>query len=279
MERITPITLKKMKGAGEKITSLTAYDYPTALLLDEAGVDVILVGDSLGMVILGYETTLPVSMEEMIHHTKAVARAVKHALLVGDMPFLSFQTGVEKAVENAGQFLKAGAQAVKIEGGSEVLPAIEAIVSFGIPVMGHLGLTPMKIHSYGGYKAQGRTEEAARRIFNDAKSLVSAGVFSIVLESIPWKLAQAITQEVSVPTIGIGSGPYCDGQVLVFHDAMGLTPGYQPRHVKQFLKGQELFRAAVKSYIDEVRSGDFPSQAHSFEMKDFDPDLLRGVQK
>ncbi len=279
MERVTPITLKKMKGAGEKITSLTAYDYPTALLLDEVGIDVILVGDSLGMVMLGYETTLPVSMQEMLHHTRAVARGVKRALVVGDMPFLSFQTGVEKAVENAGLFLKAGAQAVKLEGGSEILPVIDTLISFGIPVMGHLGLTPMKIHSYGGYKAQGRTEEAARRIFNDARQLDSAGVFSIVLESIPWKLAKTITEEVGAPTIGIGSGPYCDGQVLVFHDAMGLTPGYQPRHVKKFLQGQEIFRTAVKSYMEEVRSGDFPSPAHSFEMKDFDPEFLRGVQK
>lgn len=279
MERVTPITLKKMKGAKEKITSLTAYDYPTALLLDEVGIDVILVGDSVGMVMLGYETTLPVGMEEMLHHTRAVARGVKRALVVGDMPFLSFQTGVEKAVENAGLFLKAGAQAVKLEGGSEILPVIDTLISFGIPVMGHLGLTPMKIHSYGGYKAQGRTVEAARRIFNDARQLDSAGVFSIVLESIPWKLAKAITEGVGTPTIGIGSGPYCDGQVLVFHDAMGLTPGYQPRHVKKFLQGQEIFRTAVKSYMEEVRSGDFPSPAHSFEMKDFDPEFLRGVQK
>lgn len=268
-----------MKEGGQKITSLTAYDYPTGLLLDEAGIDIVLVGDSLGNVIQGHETTLPVSMDDMLYHTRAVARGVKRALLVGDMPFGSFQTSVPDAVKNAVLFLKAGAAAVKIEGGMEVLPAVEAAVNAGIPVQAHVGLTPMKIHAFGGYKAQGRTEEGARRIFKEAQLLQEAGAFSIVLESIPYKLARVITGELKIPTIGIGSGPHCDGQVLVWHDAMGLLPGPHPRHVKEFLSGWQVLQQAVGKYVEEVRGGKFPEESHSFEIRDFDPETLRRSER
>ncbi|MGH8104093.1 MAG: 3-methyl-2-oxobutanoate hydroxymethyltransferase [bacterium] len=275
MEKVTPMALFKMKEGAQKVTCLTAYDYPTALLLDEAGIDLVLVGDSLGSVIQGHDTTLPVSMDDMLYHTRAVARGVKRALVIGDMPFGSFQPSVENAVRNATDFLKAGANAVKIEGGMEVLPAVEAAVSFGIPVQAHVGLTPMKINAMGGYKAQGRTEAAAKRIFKEAQLLQDAGAFSVVLESIPWKLAQVITEELKIPTIGIGSGPHCDGQVLVWHDAMGLLPGPHPRHVKEFFEGWKVLHEAVGKFIEEVRGGRFPEEKHSFELKEFDPETLR----
>ncbi len=261
-QRIAPPDLIKKKRREEKIVAITAYDYPVGRLVDEARVDVVLVGDSLGMVVLGYETTLPVTMEEMLHHIRAVARGVKTALLVGDMPFLSFQISPSEAVKNAGRFLQAGAQAVKIEGGEEALPVVEELVKWGIPVMGHLGLTPQKIHAFGGYKMRGKQPEEAETILRDARLLQSAGCFSIVLESIPASLARSITESLDIPTIGIGAGPYCDGQILVVYDLLGLNPGHIPRFVKIYAEGWKIFSDAVARFAEEVRQGSFPSDKH-----------------
>ena len=263
--RITTANVRDMKRKGEKLSVLTAYDYPTALVLDESNVDIILVGDSLGMVVLGYDSTIPVTMEDMIHHTKAVSRAVKHAMVVGDMPFMSYQVSIEDAMYNAGRFLQeAGAQAVKLEGGREVAELTRRITSAGIPVMAHLGLTPQSVHQLGGYKVQGKDEAAATRIMEDAKILEEAGAFSVVLECVPAKLAGAITQSLTISTIGIGAGIDCDGQVLVVHDMLGMFEKFTPKFVKTYGNLNEQMRNAVSQYVDEVRGGLFPEKKHSF---------------
>lgn len=254
------------KGIG-KLAVLTAYDYPTGLLADEAGADIVLVGDSLGMVCLGLPDTLGVTMDDMIHHTKAVSRAVKGALVVGDMPFLSYQTGVETAVANAGRFLQqAGARAVKLEGGAEFVPHITAMLNAGIPVMGHIGLTPQQVARFGGFKAQGKTAQAAKKLLRDAKALAEAGCFALVLEAVPAEVAARITAEIDIPTIGIGAGPDCDGQVLVFHDVLGLCPGMRPSFVKQYGDLWTPARAALAAYCEEVRAGEFPAAKHTRRM-------------
>lgn len=264
-KKATTLAFRQKKERGEPITMLTAYDYPTALSMDAAGVDSILVGDSLGMVVLGYANTIPVTMEEMLHHCRAVARGAQAALLIGDMPFMSYQAEVGEAVRNAGRFLKEGGMdAVKLEGGRERVEAVRAIVGAGIPVMGHLGLTPQSVHQLGGFRPQGKTASAAQRLLEDALLLEEAGCFSLVLESVPARLAEHISKKLSIPTIGIGAGPHCDGQVLVTPDVLGLFSDLRPRFVKQYADlGTEVVRAA-STYCDEVRSGVFPAQEHSF---------------
>ena len=265
--RVTTVTLREMKDRGEKISMLTAYDYPIARLLDEAGIEVILVGDSLAMVGLGYETTLPVTMEEMLHHVRAVGRGVKRALLVADMPFGSFQASVEEGVRNAGRFLKeAGAQAVKLEGGREVADLTRRLTSVGIPVMGHLGLTPQMVHQFGGFKVQGRTAAAAERLREDALLLEEVGVFALVLEGIPWQVAEVITRELRIPTIGIGAGSSCDGQVLVTNDLLGLFDDFAPKFVKRYANLKETIAAAFTRYRQEVKAGEFPGPEHAFRL-------------
>jgi len=264
-EKITVTKLVEMKQKGEKITMLTAYDYLTAKLLDELGVDIILVGDSLGMVVLGYENTLAVTMDDMIHHTKAVARGVKSSLVVGDMPFMSYQVNADEALKNAGRFLQeAGAQAVKLEGGEEVADKVVKIVKAGIPVMGHLGLTPQSVHQMGGFKVQGKEDKQKKKLLKDAKILEEAGAFSIVLECVPKELATDITKAVSIPIIGIGAGCECDGQVLVTQDILGMYDKFVPKFVKQYVKLSGEMKKAVSDYISEVKSGKFPSKEHEF---------------
>jgi len=255
------------RKGGEKIAVLTAYDYPTALLADEAGAEVVLVGDSLGMVCLGLPDTLGVTMADMLHHTKAVCRAVKKALVVADMPFLSYQTSVAEAVANAGRFLQeAGARAVKLEGGVEFAPVVRAMLAAGIPVMGHIGLTPQQVARFGGFKAQGKTARAAKQLLADARALAEAGCFALVLEAVPAEVAQRITAEIGIPTIGIGAGPGCDGQVLVFHDVLGLCPGLRPSFVKQYADLWTPSRDALAAYCAEVRAGAFPAAANTRRM-------------
>ena len=267
MTRITIDDITGMKSRGEKIVMLTAYDYPSARLAEEAGVDILLVGDSLGMVVLGYDSTLPVTMGDMLHHTKAVVRGSQRALVVADMPFMSYQTSVEDALGNAGRFLQeAGAQAVKLEGGVHMAETVRRLVQVGIPVMGHVGLTPQSVNQLSGYKVQGKTPEAAERLLEDALALQAAGAFSIVIETIPAPLAKLISERLTVPTIGIGAGAGCDGQVQVWHDLLALYSAYVPKHVKQYAQIGEAIRAAVSSYCDEVRSGVFPTQKESFRM-------------
>ena len=264
-EKVTVPEIKKMKQRGEKITALTAYDYSFARILDGAGIDILLVGDSLGSVIQGQGSTLPVTLEEMIYHTKAVVRGRKRALVVADMPFLSFQVSLEEAKRNAGRFLQeAGAEAVKIEGGVHFLETIEAIVRMGIPVMGHVGLTPQSVHRFGGYKVQGKEKEERETILQDALAVEEGGAFSVVLEGIPLDLAQEITRRLSIPTIGIGAGIHCDGQVLVVHDMLGLFDIYTPKFVKQYVDLKGVMTDAVKNFIAEVREGKFPDEEHSF---------------
>jgi 3-methyl-2-oxobutanoate hydroxymethyltransferase len=254
-----------MKKKGEKIAMLTAYDYPTALIVDEAGIDIILVGDSLGMVVLGYDSTLPVTMEEMIHHTKAVSRAVKRAMVIGDMPFMSYQVSAEDALYNAARFLQeAGAQGVKLEGGREVAEITRRITAAGIPVMGHLGLTPQSVHQFGGYKVQGKEDAAAKRIMEDAKILEEAGAFSLVLECVPATLAKDVSESLAIPTIGIGGGVHCDGQVLVLHDMLGMFEKFIPKFVKTYVKLNVQMKESVQQYIDEVKRSVFPEKKHSF---------------
>jgi 3-methyl-2-oxobutanoate hydroxymethyltransferase len=278
--KVTTTALREMKARGERITMLTAYDYPSARMVDDAGIDAILVGDSLGNVILGYKNTLAVTMEEMLHHTKAVARATERALVIGDMPFMSYQASVEDAVRNAGRFLKEGhAEAVKVEGGRSVLNKIEAIVGAGIPVMGHLGLTPQWIHQFGGYKVQGKTGAAAKFILEDSKLLERAGVFSLVLECVPWQLAKLITERANVPTIGIGAGPYCDGQVLVLHDLLGLSGEHIPKFVKRYARLDSIMAKALSDFKEEVRGEKFPSLEHSYEMPNEELKKLLGHSK
>ncbi|HHW41762.1 MAG TPA: 3-methyl-2-oxobutanoate hydroxymethyltransferase [Syntrophomonadaceae bacterium] len=267
MARVTTTTLLEMKEKGEKITLLTAYDYPTACLLDEAGIDILLVGDSLGNVVLGYENTLPVTMEESLHHTRAVARGAKRAMVVGDMPFLSYQTTVAEAVLNAGRYLKeAGAHAVKLEGGRERAEVVRALVETGIPVMGHLGLTPQSVHQLGGFKVQGKSEAAAQRLLEDARILEDAGIFSLVLEAVPAHVAAEVTKQLHIPTLGIGAGPYCDGQVLVFHDMMGLTGKKVPKFVKQYARLYDMMLDALKAFKAEVQEGVFPGPEHCYNL-------------
>jgi len=260
--RVTAPMLREMKARGEKITAMTAYDYPTGRLVDEAGIDVALVGDSLGMVVLGLETTLPVTVEMMIHHTAAVSRAVKRALVVADMPFMSYQISGAEATRNAGRLMQeAGAHAVKLEGGESVAATVERLTSFGIPVMGHLGMTPQSVHGFGGYRIQGRDEAQADRIAEEARRLQDAGVFALVLELVPPELARRITQDVSIPTIGIGAGPDCDGQVQVLHDAIGLYDKFVPKHAKQYANMWDEILEALRTYASEVRSGRFPERS------------------
>ncbi len=263
--KITTTTLAEMKARGEKICMLTAYDYPSARLLDEAGVEIILVGDSVGNVLLGYSSTLPVTMEEMLHHTRAVARGAKRALVVGDMPFLSYQPSDSEGVLNAGRFIKAGAEAVKVEGGASVAGRIKAMLDAGIPVMGHLGLTPQWIHQFGGYRVRAKTAEAAKSLLREAKELERLGVFSLVLEGIPWQVAKLVTENLKIPTIGIGAGPYCDGQVLVLHDMLGLSDRV-PKFVKRYANLGEEMRRAVSEFLREVKEGKFPTREFSYEM-------------
>ncbi len=260
---------KKSKDTGRKITMLTAYDYPTAKLVDEAGIDSILVGDSLGMVVLGYEDTVKVTMEDMIHHIKAVSRGTKRALVVGDMPFLSYHTGKYEAVRNAGRLMsEGGCKAVKLEGGEEVLEAVKAIISAGIPVMGHIGYTPQSINVFGGHKAQGKTLDTAQKIFKDALLLQEAGVFAVVLECVPYKLGTLISDRLDIPTIGIGSGGGCDGQILVTPDILGLFRDFTPKHSKKNLDLGSAMDEAVKSYIAEVGDNVFPTEKNSFTVDD-----------
>ncbi len=266
-KKVTTLTFQQKKQRGELISMLTAYDYPTALAMDQAGVDSILVGDSLGMVVLGYENTLPVTMEEMLHHSRAVARGAKSALLVGDMPFMSYQVSVQEAVRNAGRFLQnGGMDCVKLEGGRERLDAIRAIVGAGIPVMGHLGLTPQSVHQLGGYKAQAKTARAASKLLEDAQLLEEAGCFSLVLEAVPAILAEFISEKISVPTIGIGAGAGCDGQVLVSHDILGLFDRFTPKFVKKYADLHIEMRKAFRDYIADVQAQQFPAAEHSIEM-------------
>ena len=265
--RVTASQIKEMKKQGEKIAMITAYDYSMAKLVDEAGMPIILVGDSLGMVILGYESTIPVTMDEMIHHTKAVVRGAKHALIIGDMPFMTYQISIEDALRNAARFIQeGGAQAIKLEGGEAVAEKVSRIVAAGIPVQGHIGLTPQSIHQLGGYKVQGKTAEVAARLLNDAEALEAAGVFSIVIECVPTPLAKLITERVSVPTIGIGAGKHCDGQVQVINDLLGMYTDFVPKHAKQYAKLHESISSAVSDYISEVKSEKFPTSKQSYEM-------------
>ena len=263
--RITINQIKDMKQKGEKIAMLTAYDYSTAKIVDEAGIPLILVGDSLGMVVLGYESTIPVTMDEMIHHTKAVVRGTKGALVVGDMPFMTYHVSIENALCNAARFIQeAGAQAVKLEGGVTVAEKVKRIVECGIPVMGHIGLTPQSIHQLGGFKVQGKTPEAATKMVEDARALEQAGAFAIVLETVPAQLATLITQSISIPTIGIGAGIGCDGQVQVINDILGSFADFVPKHAKQYAKLTDIIRGAVTEYHNEVKAGTFPTDKQSF---------------
>jgi len=266
---VTIPDLLKKKAAGEKIVALTAYDFPTALILDEAGVDLILVGDSLGMVVLGYKNTIPVTMDEMIHHTKAVTRAVRRALVIGDMPYFSFHQTEQITIANASRFLKeAGAKGVKIEGASRKrLKLIEAMVEAEIPVLGHVGLTPQSICHLGQFKVRGKDSEEARRICAEAQDLERAGAFAVILECIPEELARRITAKLKVPTIGIGAGPHCDGQILVFHDLVGYSTGYIPKFVKRYADLQAVIGEAIKKYSEDVRRIVFPDDIHSYHRK------------
>lgn len=265
----TSVTFKESKKNGEKLTMLTAYDYTTAKLLDESGIDSILVGDSLGMVVLGYDDTLSVTMEDMIHHSAAVARGAKNALIVTDMPFMSYQTSVYDAVVNAGRLVKeGGAQAVKLEGGIEFCEHIKAIVKASIPVCAHIGLTPQSINAFGGFKVQGKGKEEAQRLLDEARAIEEAGAFAVVLECVPAKLAKKISESISIPTIGIGAGAGCDGQVLVYQDMLAMYSDFKPKFVKQYAQIGSVMKDAFRQYIDEVKSGAFPSEEHTFKIDD-----------
>lgn len=265
--KISVSYFQKAKDEGRKISMLTAYDYSTAHLMDEAGIDSLLVGDSLGMVMLGYENTLQVTMEDMIHHAKAVVRGAKRSLVIADMPFLSYHISVEESVRNAGRFIQeAGVTAVKLEGGLNVLPQIKAILAAQIPVVGHLGLTPQSVNLMGGFKVQGKSEEQARKLIEEALILESAGVFAIVLECVPAPLAKLVSQKLRIPTIGIGAGPDCDGQVLVFQDMVGMYDHLKPKFVKTYAEVGTAIKAAVTAYDEEVKSGQFPEEKHTFKM-------------
>jgi len=276
-KKLTVLDIKARKNTGEKITVLTAYDYPWALLIDQAGIDIILVGDSLGMVVLGYQDTVSVTMDEMIHHIKAVTGVVKRALVVGDMPFGSYNVSTEKAVENANRFMKEGrADCVKLEGGKIMAPVIKAIVRAGIPVQGHIGLTPQTASSLGGFKVQGKSARAARALIDDANALEDAGCFSLVLEAIPAPIAKMVTEAVSIPTIGIGAGIDCDGQVLVTYDMVGLFDRFTPKFVRQYAKISDTISAFIAEFKADVETGKFPEEKHSFTMK---ADELRKIEQ
>jgi 3-methyl-2-oxobutanoate hydroxymethyltransferase len=262
--KVTVRTIREMKAERVKIVSVTAYDYPSARLADEAGVDLILVGDSLGMVVLGYESTIPVTLGEMAHHLKAVVRAQPRALVVADLPFLSFQTSPEDAVRSSGRLMKRGAEAVKLEGGRRMLPQIEAIQAADIPVLGHLGLTPQSVHQFGGYRVQGRGREAADTLLDDAIALERAGCFALVLEGVPLELGREITDTIRIPTIGIGAGLHCDGQVLVLHDLIGLSFGKQAKFVRRYAETGETIRNAITAFREDVRAGRYPSEEESY---------------
>ncbi len=269
MPKVTILDIQRKRESGEVLTMLTAYDFSSALLVDTAGIDVILVGDSLGMVMMGLESTVAVTMEEMLHHCRAVARGAKNAFLVGDMPFMSYQAGVNEAVRNAGRFLKeAGMDSIKLEGGAEVCKTVRAITRAGIPVMGHIGLTPQSISKLGGYKVQGKTADDAYRLLNDAWSLEAAGCYSIVLEAVPAPVAAVISQQLTIPTIGIGAGAGCDGQVLVYHDLLGLFDRFQPKFVKQFADVRGVILQALTSFRDEVVRKQFPAEEHTYPMSE-----------
>jgi len=267
MARITTTDIRGMKKRGEKIVMMTAYDFPSARLVEEGGADAILVGDTLGMVVLGYDSTLPVTMEDMIHHTKAVVRGSQRAMVVGDMPFMSYQTGWQDAMVNAARFMKeAGCGAVKLEGGVRSAEIVQKLVEAGIPVMGHIGLTPQSVNQFGGFKVQGKTPAAAVQLMHDAQALEQAGAFAIVLETIPAPLAELLTERLSVPTIGIGAGVHCDGQVQVFHDMLGMFDAFLPKHAKRYAEAGNVIRDAVAQYAADVRSGAFPTAKESFKM-------------
>ncbi len=274
--RVTINQIKEMKQKGEKIAMLTAYDYATAKIVDEAGIPLILVGDTLGQVVLGYESTIPVTMEDMLHHAKAVVRGTKKAMVIGDMPFMTYHISAEEALRNAARFIQeAGCQAVKLEGGVTVAEKVERIVECGIPVMGHIGLTVQSIYQFGGHKIQGKTPEAAVRLLEDARALEKAGAFCVVIETVPTALAALITRKISVPTIGIGAGAGCDGQVLVINDMLGSFTDFVPKHAKQYAKLAEITAGAVGQYFKEVKSGEFPTAAQSFTM---DESILQGLE-
>jgi len=275
--RITVSDIKEMKQKGQKIPMLTAYDYSFAKLVEEAGIPLILVGDSLGMVMLGYTSTIPVTMDEMIHHTKAVVRGTQRSLVIGDMPFMTYHTSIAEALRNAGRFIQeGGAQAVKLEGGEMVAETVHRLVSVGIPVQGHIGLTPQSINQLGGFKVQGKTPEAALRLLKDAQALEEAGAFSVVLESVPYALSALITKRLSIPTIGIGAGAGCSGQVQVVSDLLGLYTEFVPKHAKQYTKLSEIIKKAVGEYVAEVQSGAFPTEQHSYKI---DPALIADLEK
>ena len=268
-KKITIAGLQQKKKTGQKITMMTAYDYPTACLVDQAGIDTILVGDSLGMVVLGHKSTVPVSMDEMIHHCKAVSRGTTCAFIIGDMPFMSYQVSIEKAVENAGRLIKeAGCECVKLEGGSEMAKVVEAIVNAGIPVCAHIGLTPQTATKLSGFKVQGKDAEGARKLIKSAIDLESAGAFMIVMECIPDLLASKITKELTIPTIGIGAGKECDGQVLVYHDLVGLFERFTPKFVKRYINLSPKIKEALIQFKEEVETGTFPGPEHSFAMEE-----------
>ena len=277
MKRFTTESFREAKRNNSKITMLTAYDYPTAKIADQAGIDTILVGDSLGMVVLGYEDTTKVTMEDMLHHCKAVARASQKAMIICDMPFLSYGITISETVKNAGRLIsEGGCQAVKLEGGTGMTESIKAIINVGIPVMGHIGYTPQSINLFGGHKAQGKSTDVAERIIQDALGLQDAGVFAIVLECIPYKLAELITKILDIPTIGIGAGSSCDGQVLVIHDMIGMYPEITRKHSKTYGNCSEVITNSVKSYIDEVKNSVFPTQLNSFKIED---DVINELNK
>ena len=263
--RVTILDVKEMKRRGEKIAMMTAYDYTSARIVEDSGVPLILVGDSLGQVVLGYDSTLPVTMDDMVHHVKAVVRGARKAHIVGDMPFMSYQAGDDDALRNAGRFLKeGGAQSVKLEGGRRVAETASRMVQTGIPVMGHIGLTPQSVNQLGGYKVQGKSADAAAALVEDALALEAAGAYAVVLELVPAPLAKLITERLSVPTIGIGAGVHCDGQVQVIHDLLGLVPDFRPKHARRYAELGEAARAAVAQYVQDVRAQSFPSDSESF---------------
>jgi len=275
--RVTINQIKEMKQKGEKIAMLTAYDYTTAKIIDEVGIPLILVGDSLGMVVLGYESTIPVTTEEMLHHTKAVVRGAKQAMVIGDMPFMTYHISVSDALNNAARFIQeGGAQAIKLEGGVTVAEKVQRIVECGIPVMGHIGLTPQSIHQLGGFKVQGKTSEAAARLLKDAKALEEAGAFAIVLETVPAPLGALITREINIPIIGIGAGIGCDGQVQIINDILGSFTDFIPKHAKRYAKLADIMSSAITEYYNEVKAGSFPTDEQSFSM---DESLLAGLTK
>ena len=279
MSRLNTLDIIAAKGE-RKLTMLTAYDYPTAKIVDESGMDMILVGDSLAMVVLGYEDTLAVGMPEMIHHTKAVTRGAKRCIVVGDLPFMAYQVSVQQAVENAGRLIKeGGAQAVKLEGGAAVAPQVRAIAQAGIPVQGHLGLTPQSAGQLGGFKVQGKSAQAGKQLLEDAQALAEAGCFSLVLEAVPAPLAQRVTRAVSIPTIGIGAGAGCDGQVLVLHDLVGLFDRFLPKFVKRYAELSKEMSRAIAAFKQEVEAGSFPDAEHSFSMKQEELDALDQMMK